>query len=62
MPASVNGFSTVNSNIHICNSVSVAHIAKWTSVGNITTNSHTLSEHCGARFVKVRVIGDIKRI
>jgi hypothetical protein len=62
LSASVNDFSTVNSNIHIRNGISVAHIAKRTSVGNITTNSHKPSEHRSARFVKIRVIGDIKRI
>jgi len=62
LSASVNDFSKVNSNIHIRNSISVAHIAKRTSVGNITTNSHKPSQYRSVHFVKIRIIGDVKCI
>ncbi|KAJ4398465.1 hypothetical protein N0V91_010170 [Didymella pomorum] len=45
MVPSVNDFSTVNSYFHICNSISVAYIAKWISVGNINTNSYKSFQH-----------------
>lgn len=58
LSAPVNDFSTVNSYIHIRNSISIAHIAKWTSVGDITTHSYKSFQHPREH----KIVGDSNRI